>query len=98
MPAEILKEKFTGRVQEVVLGATKDEGGTRAYTVKLGGSSTLPFLQFEGDIPNRPVIAFEIWDIKPDWHECFAEYYSDVWEDPVAWAKKPRNWERMLFT
>lgn len=88
MPVEILKEKFTGRVQEVVLGATKEEGGTRAYTVKLGGSSTLPFLQFEGEIPNRPVIAFEIWDIKPDWNECFAEYYGDVWEDPVAWAKK----------
>jgi CO dehydrogenase/acetyl-CoA synthase delta subunit len=44
MPVEILKEKFTGTVQEVVLGATKEEGGTRAKTVKLGGSSTLPFL------------------------------------------------------
>ena len=27
MPVEILKEKFTGTVQEVVLGATKEEGG-----------------------------------------------------------------------
>jgi len=88
MPVEILKEKFTGTVQEVVLGATKEEGGTRAYTVKLGGSSTLPFLQFEGAIPNRPVIAYEIWDIKPEWHESFEEYYGDVWNDPVAWAKK----------
>lgn len=59
MPVEILKEKYTGKVQEVVLGATKEMGGTRAYTVKLGGSSTLPFLQFEGEIPNRPVIALE---------------------------------------
>lgn len=88
MPVEILKEKFTGTVQEVVLGATKEEGGTRAYTVKLGGSSTLPFLQFEGAIPNRPVLAYEIWDIKPDWNECFAPIFGDVWEDPVAWAKK----------
>ncbi|HBI26794.1 MAG TPA: acetyl-CoA decarbonylase/synthase complex subunit delta, partial [Peptococcaceae bacterium] len=32
MPVEILKEKFTGKVQEVVLGATKEEGGTRAKT------------------------------------------------------------------
>jgi len=88
MPVEILKEKFTGTVQEVVLGATKEEGGTRAKTVKLGGSSTLPFLQYEGDIPNRPAIAFEIWDIEPDWNEAFNEYYGDVWKDPVAWAKK----------
>ncbi len=92
MPVEILKEKFTGKVQEVVLGATKEEGGTRAYTVKLGGSSTLPFLQFEGEIPNRPVIALEIWDIKPDWHECFVPCYGDVWEDPVAWAKKAEEY------
>jgi acetyl-CoA decarbonylase/synthase complex subunit delta len=88
MPVEILKEKFTGKVQEVVLGATKEEGGTRARTVKLGGSSTLPFLQYEGEIPNPPAIAFEVWDIKPDWHECFEPYYGDVWNDPVAWAKK----------
>lgn len=66
MPVDILKEKFTGRIQEVVLGATKEQGGTRAYTVKLGGTSTLPFLQFEGEIPNRAAIALEIWDIKPD--------------------------------
>ncbi|HHW41994.1 MAG TPA: acetyl-CoA decarbonylase/synthase complex subunit delta [Syntrophomonadaceae bacterium] len=88
MPVDILKEKYTGKVQEVVLGATKEEGGTRAYTVKLGGSSTLPFLQFEGEIPNRPVIAYEMWDIKPDWPDCFEEVYGDVWNDPVAWAKK----------
>ncbi|HBI26793.1 MAG TPA: acetyl-CoA decarbonylase/synthase complex subunit delta, partial [Peptococcaceae bacterium] len=54
----------------------------------LGGSSTLPFMQYEGEIPNRPAIAFEVWDIKPDWHECFEPYYGDVWDDPVAWAKK----------
>ena len=88
MPVQILKEKFTGTVQEVVLGATKEEGGTRSNTVKLGGSSTLPFLQYEGDIPNRPVIALEVLDIKPDWGEAFEPYYGDVWSDPAAWAKK----------
>ncbi|HAA90310.1 MAG: Corrinoid/iron-sulfur protein small subunit AcsD [Thermoanaerobacterales bacterium 50_218] len=87
MPVEIFKEKYTGKVQEVVLGATKEEGGTRAYTVKLGGSSALPFLQFEGESA-RPVIAMEVWDIKPNWHECFEPYIGDVWEDPVAWAQK----------
>lgn len=92
MPVDILKEKFTGRIQEVVLGATKEQGGTRAYTVKLGGTSTLPFLQFEGEIPNRAAIALEIWDIKPDWNECFVPYYGDVWDDPVAWAKKAEEY------
>ncbi len=41
MPVEILKEKFTGTVQEVVLGATKEEGGTRAYTVKKAGQEPI---------------------------------------------------------
>ena len=53
MPVEIYKDKFTGKVREVILGATKEQGGTRAYTVKLGGS-TLPFLYYEGEIPTDP--------------------------------------------
>jgi acetyl-CoA decarbonylase/synthase complex subunit delta len=92
MPVEVYKDKFTGKVQEVILGATKEQGGTRAYTVKLGGSSTLPFLFYEGEIPNRPVIAMEVWDIKPDWNPCFEPYFGDVWNDPAAWAKKAEEY------
>jgi acetyl-CoA decarbonylase/synthase complex subunit delta len=92
MPVEIYKDKFTGTVREVILGATKEQGGTRAYTVKLGGSSTLPFLFYEGEMPNRPVIAMEVWDIKPDWCSAFEPYYGDVWNDPVAWAKKAEKY------
>jgi acetyl-CoA decarbonylase/synthase complex subunit delta len=92
MPVEIYKDKFTGKVREVILGATKVEGGTRAYTVKLGGTSTLPFLFYEGEIPNRPVIAMEVWDIKPAWNECFEPYYGDLWNDPAAWAKKAEEY------
>ena len=32
---EIPKEKYTGKVREIVLGATKEQGGTRARTVGL---------------------------------------------------------------
>jgi acetyl-CoA decarbonylase/synthase complex subunit delta len=92
MPVEIYKDKFTGTVREVILGATKEQGGTRAYTVKLGGSSTLPFLFYEGEMPNRPVIAMEVWDIKPDWCSAFEPYYGDVWNDPAAWAKKAEKY------
>lgn len=92
MPVEIYKDKFTGTVREVILGATKEQGGTRTCTVKLGGSSTLPFLFYEGEMPNRPVIAMEVWDIKPDWCSAFEPYYGDVWNDPVAWAKKAEKY------
>ncbi len=89
MAFNLHKEKYRSKVSEVVLGATKEEGGTRSHTLTVGGESTLPFLQFEGEIPNRPITALEVWDVLPkDWHPCFKEYFGDVYEDAAAWAKK----------
>lgn len=89
MAVEILKEKYRSKVGEVVLGATKEEGGTRSHTITVGGESALPFLNFEGETPNRPVVALEVWDIVPEeWNPCFKPYYGDVYGDAGAWAKK----------
>lgn len=89
MAVEILKEKYRGKVGEVTLGATKDEGGTRSHTVTVGGEEALPFLHFEGNTPNRPVVALEVWDTVPkEWDPLFEKYYGDVWDDPGKWAKK----------
>lgn len=89
MAVEILKEKYRSQVREVVLGATKEEGGTRSHTIKVGGETALPFLHFEGEIPNRPVVAMEIWDIVPEeWPASLKSYFEDVYNDPGAWAKK----------
>ncbi len=89
MAVDILKEKYRSKVGEVVLGATKDQGGTRSHTITVGGEAALPYLHFEGEIPNRPVMALEVWDIAPEeWDPLFGKYYGDVWNDPGAWAKK----------
>ncbi len=89
MAFNAVKDKYRSKVGEVVLGATKEQGGTRDYTITIGGEAALPFLHFEGEIPNRPVVAMEIWDVAPtDWNDCFKPFYADVWNDPVAWAKK----------
>ena len=89
MAVEILKEKYRSKVGEVVLGATKDQGGTRSHTITIGGESTLPFLHFEGEMANRPVVALEVWDMVPEeWNPCLEQYYGDVYKDPAAWAKK----------
>ncbi|MFU8793952.1 MAG: CO dehydrogenase/acetyl-CoA synthase subunit delta [Dethiobacteria bacterium] len=89
MAVEILKEKYRSKVGEVVLGATKDQGGTRSHTITVGGESALPYLHFEGEIPNRPVLALEVWDMVPEeWDPLFEKYYGDVWNDPGAWARK----------
>ena len=85
----IPKEKWTGRVREITLGATKAEGGTRSQTVVVGGATTLPFLHFEGQSPHRPAIALEVQDCYPDdWSPLLLEAWGDVARDPAAWAKK----------
>jgi acetyl-CoA decarbonylase/synthase complex subunit delta len=91
MPAtvEIPKERWTGSIREVTIGATAAEGGTRTKTVTVGGQTTLPFLHFEGDMPNAPIIGIEIQDGYPaDWSPALLEAWGDVASDPSAWAKK----------
>ncbi len=86
---EIPKEKWTGTIREVVLGATKDQGGTRAKTVTVGGQKSLPFLHFEGDTPHPPVIGVEIQsDYPADWSQVLLDAWGESVKDPALWAKK----------
>jgi CO dehydrogenase/CO-methylating acetyl-CoA synthase complex beta subunit/CO dehydrogenase/acetyl-CoA synthase delta subunit len=91
---DFAKEKWMGTVREVTLGATADEGGTRTKTVTLGGQTAMPFLDFEGEMPNKPVVAVEIQDRKPDdWSPLLMEAWGDAadkehpMDDPGEWAK-----------
>lgn len=88
MPVTIVKERYTSKVGEVVIGATPEQGGTRTSVLTVGADSTLPFLHFEGSVENRPVIAMEINDCVPQWNHVVAKYFEDVWHDPALWAKK----------
>ncbi len=95
MPAalQIPKEKWTGKVREVTLGAVAAQGGTRRKTVAVGGESTLPFLTFEGEIPNPPTLALEIQDRYPDdWSAILQNSWGDVLNDPAAWAQKAEEY------
>ncbi|MEJ2561678.1 MAG: acetyl-CoA decarbonylase/synthase complex subunit delta [Anaerolineales bacterium] len=88
MTVEIPKEKYTSSVRQVTIGATADEGGTRTHTLTIGGETCMPFLLHEGETPNRPALALEIRDRRPeDWSELLIETWGDVIDDPVAWAK-----------
>jgi len=79
---EFYKESYTGGVKEITLG-----DGNNAVTV--GGETCYPFYQFEGDMPNKPKIAMEVWDMEPeDWPEAVVKPFQDVLSDPAAWAKK----------
>ena len=75
------KESFNGKVLAVDFG--KDD-----KALIIGGESALPFLSFEGELPNRPVVAYEIQDCPPDdWPDTVKNVYKDVSGDTVAWAK-----------
>lgn len=88
MPVEIPKDNWPGTVRTVTLGATAADGGTRTSTVTVGGEKNLPFLHFETAAPNRPVIAIEIKDHRPeDWSSLLLEAWGDAVDDPVKWAK-----------
>ena len=82
------KKTWGGRVNSVTIGATQAAGGTRAFTVTIGGSATLPFLDFEGQC-GMPAVAMEICDIYPqEWPDLLKEPFGDALEDPVRWARK----------
>ncbi|GAI48010.1 unnamed protein product, partial [marine sediment metagenome] len=77
-------EKWAGKVNEVTIG-----GGTRERKITIGGANTLPFLHFEGKIPNPPVVAMEVWDMEPpEWPSILKEPFKDVISNPISWAKK----------
>jgi acetyl-CoA decarbonylase/synthase complex subunit delta len=79
---EFAKETYSGRIKEITLGQ-----GKKAVTV--GGESCYPFYNFEGEMPNKPRVAMEIWDMEPEeWPEAALSPFKDVLSDPAAWAKK----------
>ncbi|RJP82242.1 MAG: acetyl-CoA decarbonylase/synthase complex subunit delta [Candidatus Zixiibacteriota bacterium] len=79
---------WPGKIREVALGRTAEQGGTRAFSLTIGGRQALPFHHFEGAVPHRPVIAYEIPDLDPvHWPATVREPYREVLNDPVAWAK-----------
>jgi len=82
MNFQIPKDEYSGKINTLKLGKDKTE-------VLVGGESVLPFYGFEGEISNKPVIALDVIDIAPtNWPEYLLNYYRDVADDPIKWAKK----------
>lgn len=88
MPIEIPKDKWPGAIRTVTLGATSGDGGSRSKTVTVGGEMTMPFLHFEAPLPNKPVVAIEIKDRKPeDWSTLLSDAWGSAMDNPGEWAK-----------
>ena len=82
------REEWFGEIEEVTLGATRSEGGTRAKTVTIGGERALPFYNFDAPMKHPPVIAVDCFDMPIPLAKAVRVMYEDVMEDAGEWAKK----------
>ena len=75
-------------VWTVKLGATRAEGGTRGRTYTIGGQTAMPFHLWEGEMPNRPLIAMEVFDtVSEKYPPVLRRLYGDLLQDPPAMAR-----------
>ncbi|MFH0762932.1 MAG: acetyl-CoA decarbonylase/synthase complex subunit delta [Candidatus Omnitrophota bacterium] len=82
MAAQLATQNWSGKISTLAIGSAGQE-------IKIGGEESLPFLFSEGALPNRPRIAFEIWDVAPeDWPQELTRHYGKALADPLEWAKK----------
>jgi acetyl-CoA decarbonylase/synthase complex subunit delta len=89
METQLTLENWPGIISTVTIGAKKDEGGSRLNSIKIGGQKSLPLLFQEGRIPNKPRIAYEIWDIPPvDWGNELENAYGKSINNPFTWAEQ----------
>lgn len=88
MGFEVPKEKFPGRIREVAIGATSEQGGTRGARLVAGGSNGLPFHRFESDVLHKPLVAMDVVDTTRVIPDHLMRSMGPVMKEPVEWAKK----------
>jgi CO dehydrogenase/acetyl-CoA synthase delta subunit len=85
IPEDHYKVDYSDSIREVVLGNADN-------TVTVGGTNTLPFQLFEGDMPRKPLIAMDVLDVAPEeWPDTLTRHFEGVLDNPVAWAQKCVN-------
>ena len=85
---EIRKEANEVPIWTVKLGALKSEGGTRGKTYTIGGETCMPFHHWEGQMPHRPLVAMEVFDIVSEkFPPVLRGIYGDLLTNPVKMAQ-----------
>ncbi|MEA1984827.1 MAG: CO dehydrogenase/acetyl-CoA synthase subunit delta [Euryarchaeota archaeon] len=82
--------EWTHSIEEVTLGATSADGGSRKNTITLGGENALPYY-FDGEMPHRNHVTMDVFDMPIGMAKSVKENYEDVINDPADWAKKVVN-------
>ncbi len=60
---EVVRETCEQPLWTVTLGAGPERGGTRGTTHLIGGATAMPFHLWEGEMPHRPLVALEVFDV-----------------------------------
>ena len=86
---DIRKEKCEVPIWTVQLGATREQGGTRGKTYRIGGETAMPFHLWEGEMPNRPLLAMEVFDtISEKYPAVLRKIYGDLLKQPAEMARQ----------
>ena len=84
----IRREACDVPVWQVTLGATKKMGGARGHTLTIGGADCMPFHLWEGRMPNRPLVAMEVFDvISEKYPVVLRNIYGELLNRPAEMAR-----------
>jgi len=76
------KQEYNGHIKPTNLGRGSN-------SIVVGGENCFPFYFFEGNSPNLPRVAMEVYDTCPtNWPDAAVAPFSDVISSPVEWARK----------
>ncbi|MFX1579335.1 MAG: CO dehydrogenase/acetyl-CoA synthase subunit delta, partial [Promethearchaeota archaeon] len=79
--------EYTQSIQEITLGATKGQGGTRGNTVTIGGHTAPAWDLFQAPPKHPPIIAADVFDMPISLAKMVKMHYKEVLDDPAEWAK-----------
>src|SRR4030042_1188753 len=88
MDFDVPKERFAGKIREVVIGAAEEQGGTRRASIVVGGSDGLPFHRFESQVPHTPSVVMDVVDTPRVVPEILQSAMGSLVKEPVEWARK----------
>ena len=93
-PASLLQETFPlrettypGSIREVVLGATKPEGGSRGRSITIGGATQPAYADRRHPPLHPPAISLDVFDMKVPLPKVLRQHIDEVMEDPAEWAR-----------
>ena len=79
--------EYSQSIQEITLGATKGQGGSRGNTLTIGGHTAPAWDLFQAPPKHPPIVTADVFDMKISLAKAVKMHYKEVLEDPAEWAK-----------